>query len=80
MKTLVTRRELKECVTNAIKKIVEEEYEKKMNKMEDFDDTRKDFNKKKNTKHGSMKPVKKEKYKNWMYTDDEDEDEFDHNY
>ena len=51
-----------------------------MNKMEDFDDTRKDFNKKKNTKHGSMKPVKKEKYKNWMYTDDEDEDEFDYNY
>lgn len=78
MKAVLTRKELKECVSNAIKKVMEEEYEKKMNRREEFDDTKNDFNKKKNLKHGSMKPVKKEKYKSWMYDDEDDELESDY--
>lgn len=62
MKTKVTKTELKECVKNALLRVLDEGYDKEEIAAKRERD--KNF-KKKAPKHGKLGPVKKDKYKNW---------------
>ena len=61
MKTKVKKSEIRECVKDALIRIVEESYDREEN-TEKWEKN-KNF-KKKSPKHGKMGPVKNDKYKN----------------
>lgn len=62
MKTTVTKSELKECIKNALQRVIDEGFDKEQ--IAAKHDRDKNF-KKKSPKHGKMGPVKNDKYKNW---------------
>ena len=70
MKTKVTKSELKECVKNALQKVLEEN-NKEFRSKKERDRERGDNFKKKAPKHGKMGPIKNDKYKNNWGDDDE---------
>jgi len=60
MKTKVTKKELRECIKNALERVVSEGYDKEWATEKRKRD---EEHKKKAPKHGKMGPVKKPKYK-----------------
>lgn len=70
MKAKITKSELRECVKNALQRVLEENDKEFMSKKE-RDRERGDNFRKKAPKHSKMGPVKNNKYRN-NWEDDED--------